>query len=198
VVSVACRENRLTLSGDQFHPSTTVLFSQKCLPCRGGRSREPFGSAQNSERIAGLIPGERQNTSSFRQVAGAVLLLMFTLLPGCSDLALPSEDMPASGPDPRYNNLVADYLKNTFKNRASYDAFAISAFRWVHSFNGWAWLTCVRFEDNGHPRAYAVFIKDGKIIDSRYAVQTDACNTQTYAVLGAMGSTRAGILGPLY
>jgi hypothetical protein len=56
-------------------------------------------------------------------------------------------------------NLVANYLKNTFKNRASYDAFAISAFRWVHSFSGWAWMTCVRFEDNGHPRAYAVVHK---------------------------------------
>jgi hypothetical protein len=95
-------------------------------------------------------------------------------------------------------NLVANYLKNTFKNRASYDAFAISAFRWVHSFSGWAWMTCVRFEDNGHPRAYAVFIKDGKVIDGRYAVQTDACNTQTYAVFDAMGPTRAGVLGPLY
>jgi hypothetical protein len=122
----------------------------------------------------------------------------FLLLPACSDVALPSEDMPASGPDPGYNNLVANYVKNTFKNRASYDAFAISAFRWVHSFKGWAWMTCVRFEDNGHPRAYAVFIKDGKVIDSRYAVQTDACNTQTYAVFDAMGPTRAGILGPLY
>ena len=63
---------------------------------------------------------------------------------------------------------------------------------------GWAWVTCVRFEDKGHPRTYAVFIKDGKVIDSRYAVQTDACNTQTYAVFDAMGPTRAGTLGPLY
>jgi hypothetical protein len=43
-----------------------------------------------------------------------------------------------------------------------------------------------------------VFIKDGKVIDSRYAVQTDACNAQTYAVFDAMGPTRAGVLGPLY
>jgi hypothetical protein len=145
-----------------------------------------------------LILGERQSTSSFRQVADPVLLLMFALLAGCSDLALPSEDMPVSGPDPGYNNLVANYLKNNFKNRASYDAFAISAFRWVHSFKGWAWMTCVRFEDSGHPRTYAVFIKDRNVINSRYAVQTDACNTQTYAAFDAMGPTRAGVLGPLY
>jgi hypothetical protein len=111
---------------------------------------------------------------------------------------LPSEEMPASGAYPWYNDLVANHLKKAFTNRASYDAFAISAFRWVHSLNGWAWMTCVRFEDNGHPRTYAVFIKDGKVIDGRYAVQTDACNTQTYAVFDAMGPTRAGVLGPVY
>jgi hypothetical protein len=106
--------------------------------------------------------------------------------------------MPASGAYPWYSDLVANHLKKTFTNRASYDAFAISAFRWVHSLNGWAWMTCVHFKDNGHPRTYAVFIQDGKVIDGRYAVQTDACNTQTYAVFDAMGPTRAGVLGPLY
>jgi hypothetical protein len=63
---------------------------------------------------------------------------------------------------------------------------------------GWSWMTCVRFEENRHPRMFAVFIKDGKVIDSRYAVQIDDCNTQTYAAFGAMGPTRAGVLGPLY
>ena len=59
-------------------------------------------------------------------------------------------------------------------------------------------MTCVRFEDNGHPRAYAVFITDGKVIDGRYAVQTDTCDAQTYAAFDAMGPTRAGGLGPVY
>jgi hypothetical protein len=45
------------------------------------------------------------------------------VLPGCSDVALPSEQMPASGPDPGYNNLVANHLKAVFKDRAFYDAF---------------------------------------------------------------------------
>jgi hypothetical protein len=141
---------------------------------------------------------EWKRACSSRHAAGAALLLTVALLPGCSDIGLPSEEMPASGAYPWYSDLVANHLKKTFTNRASYDAFAISAFRWVHSFKGWAWMTCVRFQDNGHPRTYAVFIKDGKVIDSRYAVQTDACNTQTYAVFDAMGPTRAGTLGPLY
>jgi len=48
---------------------------------------------------------------ALRHAAAATLLV----LPACSDVALPSEDMPASGQDPGYNNLVANYLKNTFK-----------------------------------------------------------------------------------
>ena len=139
---------------------------------------------------------ERQRACSSRHAAVAALLLTVTLLP-ISDVAVPQE-MPASGADPGYNNVVANYLKGIFKNRATYDAFAISAFRWVHSLNGWAWIACVRFEDNGHLRTYAVFIQDGKVIDSRYAVQIDACSTETYAAFDAMGPTHSGVLGPLY
>jgi hypothetical protein len=133
---------------------------------------------------------------SSRHGAGVAFLLIVGLLP-LSNVAVPQE-MPTSEPDPSYNGLVAKYLKDNFKNLASYDAFAISAFRWVSSLKGWSWMTCVSFEENRHPRMYALFIKDGKVIDSRYAVQIDACNTQTYAPFGAMGSTRAGVLGPLY
>ena len=130
---------------------------------------------------------------SSRHGAGVAFLLIVGLLP-LSNVAVPQE-MPTSEPDPSYNGLVAKYLKDNFKNLASYDAFAISAFRWVSSLKGWSWMTCVSFEENRHPRTYAVFIKDGKVIDSRYAAQIDDCNTQTYAPFGAMGSTRAGFWG---
>jgi hypothetical protein len=53
----------------------------------------------------------------------------------------------------------------------------------VHSFNGWKWLVCVRFQDSGHRRNYAVPF-DG---DSHYAVGTDECGLQTYAVFDQMG-----------
>ncbi len=139
---------------------------------------------------------ERLKVRSSRQCAGAAFLLMVVLL-ALSDVAVPQE-MLASGADPGWNKIVANHLKSIFKNRATYDAFAISAFRWIHSLKGWAWMTCVRFEDNGHPRMYAVFIQDGKVADSRYAGQIDACNTETYAAFDAMGPTRAGVLGPLY
>ena len=145
-----------------------------------------------------MFLGERQSASFLWHAAGAALVLAIALLQGCSDLALPSEEAPASGADPSYNKLTANYLKNTFKDRASYDAFEISASRWVHSIKGWTWMTCIRFQDQGHPRTYVLFIKDRNILDSRYAVQTDACSTQTYVPFDAMGPTRAGVLGPLY
>jgi hypothetical protein len=144
-----------------------------------------------------LFLWKRQCASSLWRAAGVALLLAVALLPGCSDVALPSEEMPKSGAYPWYNDLVAQHLK-AFKDPASYDAFEISAFRWVHSLNGWSWITCVRFQDHGHPRMYAVFMKDGKVVDSRYAVQTDACNTQEYIPFSAMGSLRAGVLKPLH
>jgi len=99
--------------------------------------------------------------------------------------------------------LVAGVQRTRFaerrKNQASYDAFEISPFRWVHSLKGWAWLTCVRFQDQGHPRVYSVFLKDGRVVDGRYAVVTDACDEQTYALFDAMrGAARPGIQSPLY
>ena len=148
--------------------------------------------------MPGFILGERQSTPFLQHAAGAALLLALSVLLGCSDVALPSEEMPASGPDPGYNKLVANHLKAVFKDRAFYDAFEISASRWVHSIKGWTWMTCIRFQDQGHPRTYVLFIKDRNILDSRYAVQTDACSTQTYVPFDAMGPTRAGVLGPLY
>jgi hypothetical protein len=134
---------------------------------------------------------------SLRGAAGAAFLLIAALVP-LSGVAVPQEVQPTPEPDAGYNDLVAKHLRDSLKNLASLDGFAISAFRWVSSLKGWSWMACVRFEENRHPRMFAVFIKDGKVIDSRYAVQIDDCNTQTYVAFGAMGPTRAGVLGPLY
>ncbi len=140
--------------------------------------------------------------SSLRHAAGAALLLTLAVLPACSELALPKEGMPAAGADPAYNELVANHLKTAFKNRGSYDTFDISGFRWVHSVKGWSWLTCVRFQDHGHPRTYALFIQDGAVVDGRFAVQTDACDTQTYsqfdATMGTATPASIGVQEPLY
>jgi hypothetical protein len=125
-------------------------------------------------------------------------LLLALVLPGCSDFALQKEDMPARGADPAYNDVAANYLKTAFKDRAFYDTFEISGVRWVHSVKGWNWLTCVRFRDHGHQRTYALLIKDGAVIDARFAVETDACDGETYAPFDAMKPARPGMQAPLY
>jgi hypothetical protein len=143
-----------------------------------------------------LILGWKRTT--VQQVAHAGLLLVLLLLSGCSELALPNEAMPPAGPDPSYLNVVAYHLKSVFKDQSYFDAFEISGFRWVHALRGWTWLACVRFQDRGHPRIYAVFVRDGQVVDSHYAVQIDACETQTYVLFDAMRTARPGLQNPLY
>jgi hypothetical protein len=130
------------------------------------------------------------------------LMLALAVLSGCSSVALPKEDMPAVGADPSYGTIVAGYIKSSLKGNASYDAFEISDLRWVHSDKGWNWLVCVRFQDHGHRRTYAFFIRDKAIVNSRYAVQSDACDAQTYLPFAlTTGTTMPAAVdgpGPLY
>jgi hypothetical protein len=161
-----------------------------------GFAHSPRSMTRGSLRL--ILSGWKRATS-LQHVAHAVLLLALFLLSGCSELALTNEEMPTAGADPSYSNVVAYYLKNVFKDQqAYYDAFEISAFRWVHSVKGWGWLTCVRFQDRGHQRIYAVLMRDGKVLDGHYAVQTDACDAQTYVMFEAMRAGRPGIQSPLY
>jgi hypothetical protein len=138
-----------------------------------------------------------------QNVAGAALLLLAAAaLAGCSGLASTSEETPVTGPDPASNKVVANYLNATFKDRTLYSAFEISDSRWVHTIKGWNWATCIRFQDHGHPRIYAIFIKANAIIDARYAVQTDGCDTPNYTsfdlMAAASSGASAGALEPLH
>src|SRR6478736_6245509 len=71
---------------------------------------------------------------ALRHAVAATLVL----LPACSDVALPSEDMPASGPDPGYNNLVAnsEHLQRDGKSATSITRAAPAG-----RLRGWPWLT---------------------------------------------------------
>jgi hypothetical protein len=126
-------------------------------------------------------------SSSLRHAAWSALLLTAATLTGCGGVTSTTGEIPESGPDPSYRNIIATYLKTTFANYTSYEAFEISDPRWVHSVQGWTWLICVRFQDHGHTRTYALFLKRSAIIDARYAVQTDECDMQAYAVFERMG-----------
>jgi len=123
------------------------------------------------------------------------------MLSGCSSLAFAPEDAPAAGPDPSYNTLIAKHLRK-FEDINSFSGFEISDFRWIHSVKGWSWLTCIRFQDRGRIRTYALFIKDDDVVLGRFAVETDACAVQTYVPFAPMPDVRrpgtAGELEPLY
>jgi hypothetical protein len=140
----------------------------------------------------------RQRLQSWR----AALLAALMLAPGCSNLALPNDDMPAAGPDPAYSKLIATFIKNTFTNMSPNDPAEISQPRWVQSNKGWSWISCIHFQDKGRRRTYSVFFKQNDIVDSRYSISTDACATQSYVPLDlTSGVQRPGTIGdngPLY
>ena len=151
----------------------------------------------------GLTSRKQQGASTYLQTAAcAALLLALAAATGCSSLTVSTADVPPSGPDPAYDGMVANHIKSSFKDHASYDGFEISDYRWVHSVGGWSWLTCVRFQDRGHRRTYAVFLREKGIIENRYAVQADGCDTASYVpfdlMTGAAKSPGTGALEPLY
>lgn len=135
----------------------------------------------------------------FRAARRAVLLIG---LAGCSVVGTPLHGVPAPDLDPGYARFIADSLKTSFPALATGEGVEISAPQWVQSSAGWSWIACVRFPDRGHRRTYAVFFRGNQIVDSRYAVLTDHCNSQSYSPLDPMGSAlRQGVPGdpgPLY
>ncbi len=133
----------------------------------------------------------------------AVLLAALAIAPGCSNIALPAENAPPTGPDPSYARLVANHMRTAFKDLPSDTAAEVSQPRWVQSEKGWNWLACVHFQDHGgRRRTYSVFFNQGTIVDARYAVLTDACGAQSYWPLDLTGNMQRpaalGDNGPLY
>ena len=128
-------------------------------------------------------------------------LWLLAVLPCCSELAQSSESTPP-GTQPNYVSLAAAYFRSVFKDRGAFDGFAISGLRWVHSLKGWSWLACVHYQDHGHLRSYALFIQDNAVVDGRFAVETDACESQTFTQFdvssGALGQPTAPKQSPIY
>jgi len=141
---------------------------------------------------------------NYFSAGNAVRRSVFALLlasPGCTQIAQPSE--AATPPEqPAYAAVAAKYFSSTMADRASFENFEISGLRWVHGLKGWSWLACVHFVDHGHVRTYALFIQNDAVIDSRYAVQSDSCGSQSYmpfdVVTGVLGQPTAPRQPPLY
>lgn len=136
-----------------------------------------------------------------RALVCAALTPMLVILPACSELARPSEAASPPAPPP-YVSLTAKYLLATFTDRAAYEDFRISPLRWVDSLKGRAFLACVHFADRGRLRTYALFFQDNAVVDARYAVETDRCETQSYTpfdlLTGVLGQPTAPVQSPLY
>jgi hypothetical protein len=136
-----------------------------------------------------------------RAACGAAVALALVTLPACSELAQSGESTPPEAKPP-YAALAAKHLQSMLKDRAAYDDFEISGLRWIHSVKGWDWLACVHFHERGHLRTYALFISNDAIVDSRYAVETDACEPQTYTpfdlVTGVLGRPTAPVQPAFY
>ena len=141
-----------------------------------------------------ILRKQRDAGSSAWRAAVAALFVFAAGVAACSGLAATDETAPAP-PDQSYLRDVADYFRAQFKDYLSYSSYEISEPRRVHSIHGWSWLTCVRFQDHGRRRSYALFLQSGKVVDARYAVETDACDMQTYAPFALM---TGGGLQPLH
>jgi hypothetical protein len=132
----------------------------------------------------------------------AFLALLLLMSSACTQIAQPSEAATPPAEQPAYAALAAKYLSSTMADRASFENFEISGLRWVHALKGWSWLACVHFVDRGHLRTYALFMQNDAVIDARYAVQSDACGSQSYTpfdiVTGVLGRPTAPQQPPLY
>jgi hypothetical protein len=127
---------------------------------------------QQPRQAATLVPLQRFGVVT----QCAALLAACALLEQCS--AVPVESAAAPPPPSNYG-MLANAVKG-FKSFASYSDFEISAPRWVHAETGWNWLVCLRYEDHGQRRYYAVFFQGDSVVNSRYDVITDRCRAQQY------------------
>ena len=130
------------------------------------------------------------------------LVPTLVLLAGCSSLAGPQDGAATAPLNSDYRRMIATHLKAAFMSWPMVGPAEISNPRWVLGNKGWSWQVCVRFQDRGHRRTYAVFFKGSEFLDERYAVLTDACDAQTYSEFdlnsGAMRPGAVGDPGPLY
>lgn len=139
-----------------------------------------------------MFPRDRDAPRWWWRVIYGAPLPALALLSACSSIALPNGQAPAAGPDPTYPTIVVNNIRAVFK-LAPTEPIGISSPRWVEAITGWNWLVCARFADRGQQRTYALFIKDQAIVDGRYAVETDACGSQTYAPAAGTAAPGPGV-----
>jgi hypothetical protein len=104
---------------------------------------------------------------------------------GCSsspslDDAFEEALMHSPEPLPPYRKLVAAALKG-FKEQGELTNLEISEPRWTERLGGPTWLVCVKFNPSTNSYYYAFYIKQERVIETRFAVGTDRCGQRTFA-----------------
>ena len=112
--------------------------------------------------------------------------MLAVTLGGCSASELVQDWTSAPAPDlsqPDYRRIITDNIKTILPATSSAGELEISGVRPVDHLKGPAWLTCLRFDVDGKPQQYALFIQGDKIIDWRVGIVIDQCYKATYTPL---------------
>lgn len=105
------------------------------------------------------------------------------VLGGCSASEIVQNWSSAPAADlsePNHRRIVADNIRTLFPNKAALGELEISGVRVVDHLKGKAWRTCLKLDARANPQQYAIFIQDGKIIDSRASIIMDQCGKEAY------------------
>jgi hypothetical protein len=112
----------------------------------------------------------------------ACVLGLALILSGCSasEIVQNWSNAPVSDlSQPNHRRIVADNIRTLFPKTELGD-LEISGVRLVDHLKGQAWRTCLKLDARVNPQQYAIFIQDGKIIDSRASIIIDQCGKEAY------------------
>jgi hypothetical protein len=128
-------------------------------------------------------PEIRRSGKPANRGVAAHCIALTVLLGGCSASELIQNGTLGPAADlsqPNYQRIVADNLNTIFPNQSVLGDLEISGVRLVDHLKGPAWLTCLKLDAHGKPQQYAIFIQQGKIIDSRVGIIMDGCSKESY------------------
>ena len=116
-----------------------------------------------------------------RPVAGFVAL---TILSGCSSTFFFIPETPVSlEPGPAdYHTLIANDLRG-LKDRPSMGPIEVTQLRQTRLAQPGDWFACVRTTLQEKPMYFAVFMREGKVVERRQAVMIDECSTDHFQPL---------------
>lgn len=129
------------------------------------------------------------------------MLTLLTCLPACTSVGMAPQSAPTAGPSPTYLSQIAGRLKAQFKKPPT-DGLELSEPRWLLSSNGWTWMVCIRFQEQGYRRSYVMYFDAEHVLDEHYAVLSDGCDSQTYTPFdletAKLVQQTIGTQGPIY